>query len=128
MFITKKLTDHIKKTSETCGEISEVLTRGEYAHLDVAVICGITHTVAHYHASFDEVYLVASGALTVEFYDPARQHKWAETYHSDELCVIGKGLHHKVVGGTAQNKLIVICVPGFDLADEHISEVLESAG
>jgi mannose-6-phosphate isomerase-like protein (cupin superfamily) len=125
MHITKKKSDHAEKMSDTCGVISEVLRKGEYLGLDLAIVNDINTTVGHYHKSFDEIYVITGGFLSVEFYNPVENVRWNEEFQTDELCVISKGLHHKVIDGSPKNKLMVICVPGFDIADEHRSDVLE---
>ena len=124
MHTTKKKTDHIVVMTETCGRISEVLRKGDYPAFDLAVVDDIRSTVGHSHATFDEIYFLAHGTMSVEFYDPSSQQRWVDDLEADELCVIGKGIHHKVVDGSAGNKLIVVCVPGFDGSDERVSDVL----
>jgi len=126
MQITKKKADHIIKMSETCGRISEVLKKGDYPALDLAIVADINSTVGHSHATFDEIYVLAHGSISVEFYDPASKRRWTDELQADELCVIRKGIHHKVVDGSVGNKLMVICVPGFDMNDEQVSSILES--
>ena len=37
-----------------------------------------------------------------------------------KLCVVPKGIHHKVIDASPQNVLCVVCTPPFNLADESI--------
>ncbi len=123
--IVKHVADHVLKKTVFCGQLSEVLRHGEYEPLDLAIIEGVSSTVGHFHRGFDEVYFELDGAITVEFYDPERGRQWREELKRGELCVIPKGLHHKIVAGSEGNRMCCICVPHFDPGDETRSERLE---
>jgi mannose-6-phosphate isomerase-like protein (cupin superfamily) len=121
--ITKLLGDHVVKTSPFCGAIHEILTGAEYSP-SLALAIDIRETVAHFHKSFDEVYFVLDGEISLALHDPASGKTTEQRLGADELCVISKGVHHKVVRSSAKNRLCVICVPHFDPSDEHKSEIL----
>jgi mannose-6-phosphate isomerase-like protein (cupin superfamily) len=119
--MVKKLNDHKVLTSPTCGEIREILKDGEYKPLGIAIALDITPTRAHFHNSFDEIYFVLDGSLKLELYDPVEEKLWTETLNSNELCVVPKGTHHKVIEASIDNRLCVISVPPFHADDEHLS-------
>ena len=121
--ITKLLSDHVVKTSPFCGAIHEILTGAEYSP-SLALAIDIGETTAHFHKGFDEIYFVLDGDMALALHDPATGTTIEQKLSPDELCVISKGVHHKVVRASAKNRLCVICVPRFDAADEHKSEVL----
>src|SRR5207248_11280081 len=114
--------DHQVKQSPWCGEIREILAGGAYPALSVAVALDIRPTRAHFHRTFDEIYFVLDGSLSLRFYDPADGRTWAETLAANELCVITREVHHAVVEASPHNRLCVLCVPRFDPADETSSD------
>lgn len=119
--IVKKLNDHTVLNSPTCGEIREILKDGEYKPLGIAIALNIKPTKAHFHKSFDEIYFVLNGPLKLEFYDPEEKKLWRETLNSNELCAVSRGIHHKVIEASIENRLCVISVPPFHADDEHLS-------
>lgn len=119
--IVKKLNEHKVLNSPTCGEIREILKDGEYKPLGIAIALNIKPTKAHYHKSFDEIYFVLDGSLRLEFYDPEEKKLWTETLTSNELCAVSRGIHHKVIEASIENRLCVISVPPFHADDEHLS-------
>jgi mannose-6-phosphate isomerase-like protein (cupin superfamily) len=121
--ITKLLRDHVVKTSPFCGAIHEILTGAEYSP-SIALAIDIRETIPHFHKTFDEIYFVLDGEIAFALHDPANGKTTEQRLIADELCVISKGVHHKVVSSSAKNRLCVICVPHFDPADEHKSEAL----
>jgi len=121
--ITKLLSDHIVKSSPFCGAIHEILTGAEYSP-SLALAIDIRETVAHFHKTFDEIYFVLNGEIALALHDPGTGKTTEQRLSADELCVISKGVHHKVMNSSAKNRLCVICVPHFDPSDEHKSEVL----
>jgi mannose-6-phosphate isomerase-like protein (cupin superfamily) len=106
--------------------IHEILTGAEYSP-SLALAIDIRETVAHFHKTFDEVYFVLDGEISLAMHDPATGKTTEQRLGADELCVITKGVHHKVVRSTTKNRLCVICVPHFDPSDEHKSEILAAA-
>lgn len=120
--ITKLLKDHIVKQTP-CGEIHEILLGSEYSP-DIAIAPNIGPTKAHYHTGFDEVYFVLDGDLVLQLYDPESGGSTEQKLGANELCVITKGIHHKITKSSTKNRLCVITVPRFDASDEHPSEVI----
>ena len=121
--IFKLLADHVVKQSPTCGEIREILRGPEYSpNLAIAVNIGVT--TAHYHETFDEIYFMLDGDLELSLYDPATSSRIQQQLAAGELCVITKGVHHQIVRASPENRLCVITVPRFDMADEHLSAKL----
>jgi mannose-6-phosphate isomerase-like protein (cupin superfamily) len=120
--ITSKTKDHQVVMSPWCGEIREILAGPEYPALSVAVALNIRATRAHFHRGFDEVYFVLDGSLQLQLHDPDTGRTWTETLNPNELCVITKGTHHRVVSASEANRLCVLCVPRFDPTDETSSD------
>lgn len=118
--ITKLHADHVVKTG-LCGEIHEILTKPEYSP-NIAVAFDIKPTTAHYHTNFDEIYFALDGSITLQTYDPGTNLVSQQTIAANELCVITKGIHHRIIQSSEKNRLCVISVPHFDANDEHISE------
>jgi mannose-6-phosphate isomerase-like protein (cupin superfamily) len=121
--ITKLLRDHVVKTSPFCGAIHEILTGAEYSP-SIALAIDIRETVPHFHKTFDEIYFVLDGEITLTLHDPANGKTIEQRLGADELCVISKSVHHKVAASSPKNRLCVICVPHFDPRDETKSEAL----
>jgi mannose-6-phosphate isomerase-like protein (cupin superfamily) len=120
--IVKLFKDHLVKQSPTCGELREILIGNDYPFLNIAVAQDIKPTIAHYHKEFDEIYFVLDGSMNLKFYDPVTEKVWTQKLAADELCVIGKGIHHKVTEASDRNRLCIITVPRFDGSDEHLSD------
>ncbi|HTY25790.1 MAG TPA: hypothetical protein VMC85_21860 [Desulfomonilaceae bacterium] len=120
--IVKLYKDHVVKQSPTCGELREILIGNDYPFLNIAVALDIKPTIAHYHKGFEEIYFVLDGWMNLTFFDPATDKIWTQRLGANELCVIGKGIHHKVIEASDNNRLSVITVPGFDGSDEHLSD------
>ena len=115
--IVKQLKHHQIIQSPNCGEIREILTKDEYSP-NIALAINIGETKAHYHSGFDEIYFVLDGSLTLKLYDPSTKETIELLLKANELCVITKGIHHKIVKGTKQNRLCVITVPKFNMDDK----------
>jgi mannose-6-phosphate isomerase-like protein (cupin superfamily) len=120
--LTKKLADHFVIHSPFCGEIREIITGKDYDKLGIAIAVDIKPTTAHYHKTFDEIYFVLDGELELEFYDPALEKTWSEVLSANELIVVSKGIHHKVVRSSGHNRLCVVSVPPFHADDENPSD------
>ncbi len=99
-----------------CGEIREILDDAK--HPNIALALNIKPTTAHYHKNFEEIYFVMEGDIDLEFYDPETDKTSEQKLSENELCVITKGIHHKITKSSEKNKLCVISVPGFDPLDE----------
>jgi mannose-6-phosphate isomerase-like protein (cupin superfamily) len=121
--IVKLLADHAVKHSPTCGEIREILHGAEWSP-NIALAFDLQPTVAHWHATFDEIYFVLDGSLEVRLFDPASNFRWSVILAANELCVITRGTHHQVVVASRPNRLCVITTPRFDPADEIVSDKL----
>ncbi|HWH68629.1 MAG TPA: hypothetical protein VNT26_04555 [Candidatus Sulfotelmatobacter sp.] len=123
--IVRKLADQQVIQNPLCGTIQQVLPSGPYPPLSIVLaFLKAEGTTAHFHKGFDELYFVLDGMLKLKFHDPVRNQTWEETLGPNELCVIPKGTHHKVVYATPQHRLCAICIPPFDPADEHPSGVI----
>jgi mannose-6-phosphate isomerase-like protein (cupin superfamily) len=118
----RKRIHHTVKISPLCGEIIEILSSRDYPKIDIAMVIDIMPTQAHFHRGFEEIYFVMDGSITIGLYDP-KENKFSQTYlEANELLVIGPDIHHKVIAASSKNRLCVICLPGFDPNDEHLSE------
>ncbi len=120
--IVKLFKDHLVKQSPTCGELREILIGNDYPFLNIAIAQDIKPTIAHYHKEFDEIYFLLDGSMNLKFFDPVSDKVWTQKLSADELCVINKGIHHKVTEVSDKNRLCVITVPRFDGSDEHLSD------
>ena len=121
--IVKLLQDHVIKASPFCGPIHEIL-RGAENSPNIAMAFDIGRTGAHYHESFDEIYLVLDGWIDLRLYDAAIAQTSTHHLEANELCVITKGIHHQISAASPTNRLAVITMPRFEPADEQLSEVL----
>ena len=121
--ITKLWKDHVIKQSPFCGELREILPGSEHSP-DIAIALDIRPTTAHFHQGFDEIYFVPDGNLVLELYDPAKGEIIEQKLSANELCVITKGIHHKIKEAAEKNRLCIITMPCFDGQDEHESEVI----
>lgn len=120
----RKREHHHVKVSPICGEIIEILSSKDYPRLDIALVLDIKPTQAHYHLGFEEIYFVLYGHITLSLYDPKADRFSEHMLEAHELIVIAPGIHHKVVASSEKNRLSVICLPGFDPNDEHLSDKL----
>ncbi len=50
--------------------------------------------------------------MNLELFDPATQKIWTQRLRANELCVIGKGIHHKLTEASDSNRLCVITFQG----------------
>jgi mannose-6-phosphate isomerase-like protein (cupin superfamily) len=119
--IVKEVEKHLVVHSPFCGEIREILKNDDYPPLGIAVAINIGVTHAHYHLTFDEIYFVLDGELTIRTYNPTTGAIALNHLKANELCVITKGIHHKIVEASPKNRLCVITVPPFHADDEHPS-------
>lgn len=121
--ILKLRADHVVKQSPTCGEIREILRGAEFSP-NVALAVNIGPTTAHWHAGFDEIYFVLDGEIELQLHDPATNATTTPRLGANELCVIPRGTHHRIVTASAENRLSVLTMPRFDPADEILSDRL----
>lgn len=122
--LIKHLSDHTVVNSPTCGTVREILKKAEYAPLGVAICLDIQSTQGHYHNSFDEIYFVLDGEITLQIYNPVNKESSTYQLKANELCVVTKGLHHKVIDTSEKNRLCVISSPPFHADDEHLSGII----
>jgi mannose-6-phosphate isomerase-like protein (cupin superfamily) len=122
--LVKRFHEHNVVDSHICGEIREIIKGPEYPHANVALSINIRPTVAHYHRDFDEIYFLLDGRLTLRFHDPSQGRTWDESLTENELVVIPKGIHHKVIEVSEKNRLCLITIPRFLDADQIESEVI----
>ena len=120
--LTKKRADHVVVHSPFCGEIREILLGSDYDKLGIAVAIDIKPTTAHFHKTFDEIYFVLDGELELEFFDPESGRTWTEPLSPNELAVVSKGIHHKVLKATEKNRLCIVSAPPFHADDENPSD------
>lgn len=120
--IVKKKQDQVVIDTKTCGQIREILRVGEYEAFDFALAINIKPTVGHYHNTFEEIYLVMDGVLKIRFFEPDSSKTWEDEFEANELVVIKKGVHHRIVQTSIENRLGVISVPRFDIRDETLSD------
>ena len=124
--IEKRVADQVVKYSDFCGELREILRCRECAGLDLAVLEDIHWTVGHFHRGFDEIYFQLDGKLIIAVFDPSNSETRIVELERNEVCVIPRGVHHKVIGGSTRNRLCCICIPGFDPSDENRSDRFEN--
>jgi len=121
--VVKRAKDAKIVESQTCGSISEVLTGLDYPHCSIAVVNNIGITVGHFHETFDEIYWLEKGEISVLLYNPELEKKWTEKLSVGDVLVISKNVHHKVTKASTKNKLIAISVPAWKAEDEKISDL-----
>lgn len=119
MLIKHELDHHIV-SSPTCGEIREILHNQDY-NLGIAICINIYPTQGHFHVTFDETYFLLDGQITLGLYDSSNKIRTEVKLKANELCIITKGIHHKVLEASAANRLCVISFPPFHSDDEHPS-------
>ncbi len=125
--LIKHLADHLVIHSPMCGEIREILTQSDYKPLGIALALDIQPTQAHYHRTFDEIYFVLDGQISVESFDPQDGTVRISELGSNELLVIKKGVHHRILSASERNRLCVITSPPFCREDELASDRLGEA-
>lgn len=122
--LIKHASDQIIVDSPTCGEVRNILTISDKYPLGIAICIDIKPTEGHYHLTFDETYFVLDGVMSLEIYDPKTGKKEVYPLKANELCVVTKGLHHKIVKSSDKNRLCVISYPPFHADDEHPSNII----
>lgn len=120
--VIKKKKDHIEVQSPFCGRIIVVSTPQDNPKVDIALAINIRPTTAHFHERFEETYMVLDGWLVLQLFDPKTEQISTVKLEANELAMIPKGMHHRIVEASEENRLQVICVPGFNAADEHPSD------
>lgn len=111
--LVKKVENHVAIDTGTCGVLREVLGLDAGLPLTIVIADDIGPTKAHYHKDFTEIYFVLDGTISLKLLDPATGKIREETLSANELCAIGKGIHHVITSSSPKNRLCVIAVPGF---------------
>ena len=62
------------------------------------------------------------GNIKFEFYDPETENIWTVESSKDDLIVVKKGIHHKVLRACESNRLFVVSIPPYHAEDENPSE------
>ena len=116
--------DHKIIETDTCGQIREILSGGEHPNLDLALAIDIHPTKAHVHNTFDEIYFVLDGSITLKTFDPSNGARVEHQLQANELCLISKGVHHQITHSSEKNRLCVISTPRWVAEDEHSSDLI----
>jgi mannose-6-phosphate isomerase-like protein (cupin superfamily) len=120
--ITKKYTDHNILDSPYAREMREIINSSEYEKASMAIAVDLEQMDAHYHRTFDEIFFVLDGEMKFEFYDPANGNVWTEESSLNDLVIVKKGIHHKVLSASEHNRLLVVSIPPYNPDDENPSE------
>jgi mannose-6-phosphate isomerase-like protein (cupin superfamily) len=86
---------------------------------------GFTTNTGHTHTKFSEVYMVARGTLKIALYSPINNQTNEVELGELDSIKIPAGIGHKVIGGSADNAVIVTCDPVFIPGDEQRCDILE---
>lgn len=120
--LIKYLKNHVVIDSPTCGSVHEVITNTDGNPYGLAISENIKETHAHFHRTFEETYFLLDGELEVKIYEPETERLSTVHLKANELMVIPKGVHHKVVNGSEMNRLCIISFPPFHGDDENPSD------
>ncbi len=124
--IVKKNSDLQAFQTPCCGEMREILSLYDYPATGVSIAVDIKPTTAHYHKTFDEIHFLLDGTITLEFFDPQQNLFQSITLMPNELCIISKGIHHRIVQVSEKNRLCLISHPAFHSDDEYPSDKFEN--
>jgi len=122
--LKKKPQDHNVLYSSYSREMREILNASEYSEMGLAVGVDLFPMDAHYHKTFDEIFYVLDGKLDFKFYDPVKNGTWTEELSDGDTLVVSKGVHHKVIKSSPENRLLVISIPPYHPDDEIPSDVI----
>ena len=120
--ITKKYAEHNILDSPYAREMREIINSSEYEKAAVAIAVDLEQMDAHYHRTFDEIFFVLDGDMKFEFYDPQNDKVWTEELSVNDLVIVKKGIHHKVLGASEHNRLLVVSIPPYYPDDETPSD------
>ena len=120
----KLIRDHKIIETDTCGQIREILSGGEHPNLDLALAIDIRPTKGHFHRTFDEIYFVLDGSVTLKTFDPKNEQREEHHLEANELCLITKGVHHQITQSSEKNRLCVISTPRWVADDEYLSDLI----
>ena len=123
--IVKLLKDHAVQKSDFSKEMRTILTAKEYrSFMDVYTFIDIRAKEPHYHKHLDEIYFMLDGYINLKIYDPDTKKILTQKLNANELCVIDNGIHHGIIESSENNRLCVICIPGYDKSDSYPSDVI----
>ncbi len=120
--ITKKYAEHNVLDSPYAREMREIINSSEYEKAGVAIAVDLEQMDAHYHKTFDEIFFVLDGDMKFEFYDPETENIWTAELSANDLVIVKKGIHHKVLGASERNRLLVVSIPPYYPDDENPSD------
>jgi len=120
--ITKKYAEHNVLDSPYAREMREIINSSEYEKAGVAIAVDLEQMDAHYHKTFDEIFFVLDGDMKFEFYDPETENIWTVESSANDLVIVKKGIHHKVLGASEHNRLLVVSIPPYYPDDENPSD------
>ncbi len=120
--ITKKYAEHNVLDSPYAREMREIIDAGEYEKAGVAIAVDLEQMDAHYHKTFDEIFFVLDGDMRFEFYDPQNCNIWTVESSKNDLVIVEKEIHHKVLRASEHNRLLVISIPPYHSDDENPSD------
>ena len=120
--VTKKYTEHNVLDSPYAREMREIINSSEYEKASMAIAVDLEQMDAHYHKTFDQIFFVLEGDMKFEFYDPANGNVWTVESSVNDLVIVKKGIHHKVLRASEHNRLLVISIPQYDPDDENPSD------
>lgn len=120
--IKKKYEDHNILKSPYAREMREIISSAEYDKAGVAIAVDLEQMEAHYHRTFDELFFVLEGNIKFEFYDPKTEKIWVEELEPNETFIVAKGIHHKILRASDNNRLLVVSIPPYHPDDENPSD------
>ncbi len=120
--VTKKYTEHNVLDSPYAREMREIINSSEYEKASMAIAVDLEQMDAHYHKTFDQIFFVLEGDMKFEFYDPQNGNIWTVESSVNDLVIVKKGIHHKVLRASEHNRLLVISIPQYDPDDENPSD------
>lgn len=120
--ITKKYTEHNVLDSPYAREMREIINSNEYEKASMAIAVDLEQMDAHYHRTFDEIFFVLEGDMKFEFYDPQNGNIWTVESSVNDLVIVKKGIHHKVLRASENNRLLVVTIPPYHPDDENPSD------
>lgn len=110
--------DYREIGDQFCGSLKILPSGGVMA-------LGFTTNTGHSHTQFSEVYMVTKGTLKVALYSPVDNSINEVELRELDSIKIPAGVGHKVIGGSADNTVIVTCDPAFVPGDEQRCGILE---
>ncbi len=107
------------------NQVYELLTNEDYKDASIAITRNCFATKGHYHTTFDELYLLLEGTITLQVIDTKSGQIKEVLMRENDICVVPKNMHHRIDNASEKNVLCVISLPGWRMDDEIPSELLE---